>query len=99
MVGENSIIAGDVALYNFGGGRINHGEVVLLYLPDTKQIVTSGGNTSAPEDFYIKKGIRYAKTKKGIQPRIEGVFLHYRNLSECIIVRPQIKTIRELRGF
>lgn len=83
-------IAGDVAIYSFGGKRIDHAEVLVEWSSDTKvrNMVTVGGNTSAPSSYFIKRGIPIPPN--GRYPRVEGCFIQVRPKSSCIVVRVEL---------
>lgn len=53
--------SGDVALYRFGGGRINHVEIVINWPRDETYFWVIGGNTSNPANL-SQDGV-YAKRR------------------------------------
>lgn len=61
-VGGRVPLAGDLALYRFGGGRINHVEIIVNWPTDEVFCWVIGGNTSNPsgrgEGVFLKKRLK-----------------------------------------
>ena len=61
-VGGRVPLAGDLALYRFGGGRINHIEIIIIWPLDSPYCWVVGGNTSNPdgpgEGVFLKKRLK-----------------------------------------
>ena len=65
-VGLRVPLAGDLALFRFGGGRINHIEIIVNWPPNEIYCWVIGGNTSNPngpgEGVYLKKRLKSEMT-------------------------------------